>query len=153
MTRSLTKLKRIRGENCIEASVSVIRRMAKTIDTTVMIERGDRARMIWATCGSAREGNRKTGTQALSAGTVSSSDESMAPRARARWRSAAAVPEIRRAAAYMAMRSSGSNRLVTTWPLSDLNVKLPDWTGVHKAPVGAALSRSLEGRGGSVRQE
>jgi len=28
----------MRGENCIDASVSVISRIAKTIDTTVMIE-------------------------------------------------------------------------------------------------------------------
>jgi hypothetical protein len=42
----LTKLKRIRGENCIDASVSVIRRMAKTIDTTVMIDAAIVARII-----------------------------------------------------------------------------------------------------------
>ena len=39
VTRSLTKLNRIRGEKTIiDASVSVIKRMAKTIETTVMME-------------------------------------------------------------------------------------------------------------------
>ena len=36
--RSLTKLTMIRGENCMDANVSVISRIAKTIETTVMIE-------------------------------------------------------------------------------------------------------------------
>ena len=31
----------MRGENCMDASVSVISRIAKTIDTTVMIDVGD----------------------------------------------------------------------------------------------------------------
>jgi hypothetical protein len=38
VTRSRAKLTMIRGENCIDASVSVINRMAKTIETTVIIE-------------------------------------------------------------------------------------------------------------------
>ena len=32
------KLTMMRGENCIDASVSVISRMAKTIETTVMMD-------------------------------------------------------------------------------------------------------------------
>src|SRR5665213_3408550 len=38
VVRSLTKLIRMRGENWVDARVSVISRIAKTIDTTVMIE-------------------------------------------------------------------------------------------------------------------
>ena len=38
VTRSRAKLTMIRGENCIDASVSVINRMANTIETTVIIE-------------------------------------------------------------------------------------------------------------------
>jgi hypothetical protein len=38
VTRSLVKLTIMRGENCMEARVSVINRMAKTIDTTVIME-------------------------------------------------------------------------------------------------------------------
>ena len=44
--RSRTKLIRMRGENCIEASVKVISRMAKTIDTTVMMEVAMTLRMV-----------------------------------------------------------------------------------------------------------
>src|SRR5271170_587381 len=47
--RSLTKLTRIRGENWVEASVSVIRSIANTIDTTVMIEPAMAARIVRAT--------------------------------------------------------------------------------------------------------
>ena len=35
---SRTKLIRMRGENCVEANVSVISSMAKTIETTVIVE-------------------------------------------------------------------------------------------------------------------
>jgi hypothetical protein len=38
VTRSLEKLTMMRGENCIDARVSVISRMANTMDTTVMME-------------------------------------------------------------------------------------------------------------------
>src|ERR1017187_7411279 len=48
-TRSLAKLTMIRGENCIEASVSVINRIANTMETTVIIEAAMPARMTWAT--------------------------------------------------------------------------------------------------------
>src|SRR5579862_21547 len=60
VVRSLTKLTRIRGENCVDASVSVISRIANTIDTTVMIEVAMPPRMIWATPGSSREGKSRT---------------------------------------------------------------------------------------------
>jgi len=46
VVRSLTKLTRIRGENCVEASVRVISRIANTIDTTVMIDVAMLLRMI-----------------------------------------------------------------------------------------------------------
>jgi hypothetical protein len=36
----------MRGENCVEARVSVIRRIAKTLDTTVMIELAMPARIV-----------------------------------------------------------------------------------------------------------
>ena len=50
------KTDRMRGENCVEASVSVISRIANTIDTTVMIDVAMTLRMVWATLGScARE--------------------------------------------------------------------------------------------------
>jgi hypothetical protein len=38
VTRSLEKLTMMGGENCIDASVSVISRMANTMETTVMME-------------------------------------------------------------------------------------------------------------------
>src|ERR1017187_10170222 len=38
VTRSFVKLTIMRGENCMEARASVINRMAKTIDTTVIME-------------------------------------------------------------------------------------------------------------------
>jgi hypothetical protein len=52
VARSRTKLTRIRGENWVEARVSVIRRMANTIETTVMFELAIPDRMLRATCGS-----------------------------------------------------------------------------------------------------
>src|SRR5271166_4477677 len=79
VTRSLEKLTMMRGENCIDASVSVISRIANTMDTTVMMEPAIPARMTWATCGSACEGNRNVGTQALAAGTSSSNQDRNAP--------------------------------------------------------------------------
>src|ERR1039458_17514 len=62
VTRSLEKLTMMRGENCIDARVSVISRMANTMDTTVIMEAAMPARMTWATCGSACEGNKMVGT-------------------------------------------------------------------------------------------
>src|ERR1035438_5742173 len=79
VTRSLEKLTMMRGENCIDARVSVISRMANTMDTTVIIEAAMPARMTWATCGSACEGNRTAGTHALAAGNSSSNHERHAP--------------------------------------------------------------------------
>ena len=38
VTRSWTKLTMMRGENCMEASVRVMSMMAKTMETTVMME-------------------------------------------------------------------------------------------------------------------
>ena len=69
----------MRGENCVEASVSVISSMAKTIDTTVMVEVAMALRITCATCGSCRDGNSVVGTHALSAGICSSSDDSTPP--------------------------------------------------------------------------
>ena len=79
VTWSLTKLTRMRGENCIEASVNVIRRIAKTIETTVMIELAIVLSITCAICGSAREGNSASGTQALMIGKVSSADDRIIP--------------------------------------------------------------------------
>ena len=45
VTRSLEKLTMMRGENCIEASVSVMSRMANTMETTVIMEAAMPARM------------------------------------------------------------------------------------------------------------
>src|SRR5450432_993536 len=53
VTWSLAKLTMMRGENCIDASVRVISRIAKTIETTVMMEEAIPPSMICATCGSA----------------------------------------------------------------------------------------------------
>jgi hypothetical protein len=69
----------MRGGNCIEASVSVISRMANTIDTTVIIEVAIVVRIAWATWGSACEGNKTVGATMLRAGTASSSAERSAP--------------------------------------------------------------------------
>src|ERR1700683_3144315 len=55
VTRSREKLMMMRGENCMEASVRVISRIAKTMETTVMMEAAMPPRMIWATCGSTCE--------------------------------------------------------------------------------------------------
>src|ERR1039458_7189664 len=71
----------MRGENCVDASVSVISRIANTIDTTVMIEVAMLLRMTCATPGSWCEGNRVLGIQALIPGIASSSDDSTAPAA------------------------------------------------------------------------
>jgi hypothetical protein len=71
VVRSLTKLIRIRGENCVDASVSVISMIANTIDTTVMIEVAMLLRITCATAGSSREGKRTLGTRALISDTVS----------------------------------------------------------------------------------
>src|ERR1035438_411856 len=79
VTPSLTKLTMMRGENCMEARVRVISRIAKTIETTVMMEVGITDRMTWATCGSAREGKSAYGTQALAPGTVPSIQDKRAP--------------------------------------------------------------------------
>src|ERR1035441_2175093 len=79
VTRSLEKLTMMRGENCMDARVSVISRMANTMDTTVMMEAAIPARMTWATCGSACEGNKDVGTQALAAGNSSSNHDRNAP--------------------------------------------------------------------------
>src|SRR5664279_3290080 len=79
VTRSLEKLTMMRGENCMDASVSVISKMANTMETTVMMEAAMPPRMTWATWGSACEGKSTFGTQALRAGKVSSVSESSAP--------------------------------------------------------------------------
>ena len=71
----------MRGENWVEASVSVISRMAKTMETTVMIEVAMALRITCATCGSCRDGNSVVGTHALSVGTCSSSEDSTPPAA------------------------------------------------------------------------
>src|ERR1700746_2928054 len=71
VARSRTKLTRMRGENCVEASVSVISRMAKTMETTVMMEVAMALRITCATCGSCLEGNSVVGTHALSVGICS----------------------------------------------------------------------------------
>src|ERR1035441_5390859 len=79
VTRSLEKLTMMRGENCIDARVSVINDTANTMDTTVMMEAAMPARMTWATCESECEGNRTVGTQALAAGNSSSNHDRNAP--------------------------------------------------------------------------
>src|SRR5664279_467625 len=79
VTRSREKLTMMRGENCIDARVSVMSRMANTMDTTVMMEPAMSARMIWATWGSACEGNRVEGTQELTAGNSSSNHDRNPP--------------------------------------------------------------------------
>jgi len=79
VTRSFAKLTMMRGENCIEASVSVISRIAKTMETTVMIEAAIPPRMNCATCGSACEGKIARGTTSLNVGKVSSTHASIAP--------------------------------------------------------------------------
>src|SRR6516225_2146344 len=79
VTRSLTKLTRMRGENCIEASVKVISRMAKTIETTVMTDDAVVPSITCATCASDRDGNRMAGTQSLNIGKLSSNEERAMP--------------------------------------------------------------------------
>ena len=69
----------MRGENCMEASVSVISRIAKTMETTVMMEAAMPPRMNCATCGSEWEGKSALGTMSLTTGKVSSSHERSAP--------------------------------------------------------------------------
>src|SRR5271157_4156929 len=79
VTRSLEKLTMMRGENCIDASVSVISRMANTMDTTVIMEAALPATMFWAMFGPEGEGNSAVGTEALAAGNIASSHERNAP--------------------------------------------------------------------------
>jgi hypothetical protein len=71
----------MRGENCVDASVSVINKIANTIDTTVIIEVAMLPRITCATAGSSWEGKRVFGIQALIPGNDSSSAESNAPAA------------------------------------------------------------------------
>jgi len=78
VTRSLEKLTMMRGENCMDARVSVIRRMANTMDTTVMMEAAIPARMTWRLA-VACEGNRTVGTHALAAGNSASNHDRNAP--------------------------------------------------------------------------
>ena len=110
MVRSLTKLIRMRGENCVDASVSVISMIANTIDTTVMIEVAMLLRIICATPGSSREGKRTFGTHALISGAASSSHDSTAPavpRNRAIIKGRIRNPPRR---AYIAERKSAGSR-------------------------------------------
>ena len=69
----------MRGENCMEASVSVISRIAKTMETTVMMEAAMPPKMNCATCGSEWEGKSALGTMSLNNGKVSSSHDRIAP--------------------------------------------------------------------------
>src|SRR5271165_7075004 len=113
VTRSLEKLTMMRGENCMDAKVSVISKMANTIDTTVMMEAAMPARMTWATCGSACEGNRTVGTQALATGNSSSNHDMNAPAqpsARAIVRGRIRKPPRR---LYIAWRSNNGRLLLT----------------------------------------
>ena len=97
----------------MEASVSVINRMAKTMETTVMMEAAMPPRMTWATCGSACEGKSALGTQAPMAGTVSSNHDRNAPAAP----SASAMVSGRTRnpprRLYMTWRNSNGRRLCT----------------------------------------
>src|SRR5580700_9623061 len=79
VTRSCTKLTMMREENCMEASVRVISMMAKTIETTVIMEAAMPARITCATCGSARETNSTPGVQSRRTGKDSSIADSAAP--------------------------------------------------------------------------
>src|SRR5665647_548292 len=128
VVRSLTKLIRMRGENCVDASVSVISRIANTIDTTVMIEVAILLRITCATPGSSCEGKRVLGIQALIPGIASSSDESTAP----------AVPRIMAMAngrmrkpprsAYIAERNSTGKRS----NIGDAQCRLKDIEGLTR---------------------
>src|ERR1017187_6105507 len=120
VTRSLEKLTMIRGENCIDARVSVISRMANTIDTTVMMEAAMPAKMTWATCGSACEGNSVEGTQELTAGYSSSNQDRDAPAkpsANAMVSGRIKKPPRR---LYMAWRSTSGRLLLTAPPSSSV---------------------------------
>jgi hypothetical protein len=79
VTRSRVKLRMMRGENCIEASVNVMSKIAKTMDTTVMMEVAIPPSNTCATCGSACEGNSTLGTHELMPGTSSSIHDKAAP--------------------------------------------------------------------------
>src|ERR1700728_2211988 len=81
VTRSRVKLIRMRGENWVDAKVSVINRIAKTIDTTVIIDVAISVRIVCAIVGSACEGNRTRGMKVSITGKRSSSDERSAPAA------------------------------------------------------------------------
>src|ERR1035437_1423964 len=73
------KLVMIRGENCIEAKVSVISRIAKTIETTVIMADAMVLKMSRAMSGSDLDGNRIVGIQAFIGGTHSSKCDNKAP--------------------------------------------------------------------------
>src|SRR6516164_2148586 len=82
VVRSLTKLIKMRGENCVDARVRVIRRIANTIDTTVIIEVATLLRIICATPGSSRDGKSVCGIQALISGVDSSNERAQRPQRR-----------------------------------------------------------------------
>ena len=110
VTRSCTKLTMMRGENCMEASVRVMSMMAKTMETTVMMEAAMPPRIICATCGSACEGNGAPRVQPPRAGKDSSNSESSAPAqpsARAIENGRTRKPPRR---LYMARRNSNGRR-------------------------------------------
>src|SRR5208337_5345974 len=69
----------MRGENWVEARVRVISRIAKTIETTVMVEVAIVVRMACATWGSDCEGKSACGTNARISGNCSSSADRTAP--------------------------------------------------------------------------
>jgi len=77
--RSRAKLTVMRGENCIEARVSVISRIANTIETTVIVEVAMSPRITCATPGSECEKKRTRGTQSPMEGSDSSIQETTAP--------------------------------------------------------------------------
>src|ERR1035441_4532268 len=141
VTRSLEKLTMMRGENCIDARVSVISRMANTMDTTVIMEAAMPARMTWATCGSACDGNRTVGTQALAAGNSSSNHDRNAP----------AQPSV--SAMVSGRIKKPPRRLYTAWRningrlLLTISSSVADQTRTHKEEQTVPPSCSIQRTG------
>ncbi len=81
VTLSRTKLIMMRGENCVDASVNVINRMANTIDTTVIMAVAILLSTSWATAGSCVVGKSMVGIQCRMFGYHSSKVDKYIPAA------------------------------------------------------------------------
>jgi hypothetical protein len=127
---------RILGENCVEASVSVISRIAKTIETPVIVEVAMLVRMACATWGATCEGNSACGTNQRIAGNCSSKADMAAP----------AVPSARTNEQWVDQKSASErvqgrgNRTGSRFSISTI---LGRAGALSSGPVTTAIARTV----------